>query len=180
MSTLPLQSAFVAITLFASTTVLAAQQRINVQPECGTQNIIDYDFQIFFQIKGPDGKVYSIMVRLSEATGDEAMALAISQAINDATGSETKTEEAKPGKPDLSQEDVVLEAGWCFVQGSLYKYKLVNEAWLSKSSGQCDIDVDYDDGKGVQNEKQNSDPDLPSSGKPFNDAPPGNWPNRNW
>lgn len=164
--------------LFA-TSPLTAQQRINVQPECGTQHIIDYDFQIFFKLKDPNGKEHSIMVRLSEGTGDESMALAISQAINDATDSETKTAEVKPGTEDPSQEDVILDKGWCFVRGSLYKYKLVGEKWLSKSSGQCDIDVDYDDGKGVQDEKQNNDPGH-DNGKPFNDPPPGNWPNRNW
>ena len=169
-----------ATLLLGGTLAAQTQHRINVQPECGTQYIIDYDFQLFFKLKSPDGKVYSIMVRLSEATNDQAMALAISQAINDATGQSSEVKEADGDDADAkAAEDVVLEAGWCFVEGSLYKYKLVSGKWKSSTSGQCDIDIDY--GDGYTNETQNNDPGF-GNGKPFNEPPSrgGPWNNRNW
>lgn len=151
---------------------LPAQTRIQIQPECGTQHVIDDNHQIFFKLKAPDGTVHKIMVRLAHGLGDEGMALCISNAIDEATGQSTKVEEAPPGEPNPDKEDVVLEAGWTFVSGSLYKYKQVDEtkdAWLNKTSGHVDVHVD--NGSGYKDEPQQTDS---RQTKTFSATPP-NW-----
>lgn len=166
-----------------------AQSRIRLSPNCGIgpngQYIIDDNHQLYFKIKSPTGVEHSIMVRIPASSGDEDMALIVSNAIDQATGTQTDTDDptGTPEKPDPSQEDVVLEPGWCFVTGCTYKYKQTptgSKTWKSKQTGHLDVDYKNDGDDDYTDEPQNRDP---RGGKKFGDDPPGGddkWPNPNW
>lgn len=187
---------FKRITLLAASVALVtaattAQSRIQLRPNCGIgpdgQYIIDDTHQLYFKIKSSLGVVHSIMVKFPASSGDEDMALVVSDAIDNATGTSTSLDDptGTAEKPDPSQEDVVLEPGWDFVSGCTYKYKERRQdngsfRYYSVQSGHVDVRVKNEGDEDYDDEPQKRDS---RGSKKFKDDPPGkpsNWPNPNW